>query len=25
EEWIKTQPDKENALKEFYANCGIKY
>lgn len=25
EEWIKTQPDKEHALKEFYAKCGIKY
>ncbi len=25
EEWIKTQPDKEQALKEFYTKCGIKY
>lgn len=25
EEWIKTRPDKEHALKEFYAKCGIKY
>ncbi|MBZ7938539.1 hypothetical protein H2278_00935 [Campylobacter sp. W0018] len=25
EEWIKTQPDKEKALKEFYQKCGIKY
>ncbi|HEH4568892.1 TPA: orotidine-5'-phosphate decarboxylase, partial [Campylobacter coli] len=23
EEWIKTQPDKEQALKEFYTKCGI--
>ncbi len=25
EEWIKAQPDKEKALKEFYVKCGIKY
>ncbi|EIX6260786.1 orotidine-5'-phosphate decarboxylase [Campylobacter coli] len=25
EEWIKTQPDKEQTLKEFYTKCGIKY